>query len=156
MTIFKSIKVDSSPEQSFSTFCDQVGQWWPRAKGHSIGSDRTVNMIIEGHVGGRFYEIQDDGSEYVIGRVTEYSPPSIVAFTWRMPTWDVVTQVRILFTPEGEGTRVELEHSGWEQGAVHQDMRKRHEGGWDEVLEHYVSRTKSMREPVGLDRVRNN
>jgi uncharacterized protein YndB with AHSA1/START domain len=60
-----------------------------------------------------------------------------VAFTWRAPSWDVATQVEIRFIPDGTATRVELEHSGWEQDARLRDGRKSYDEGWDFVLGHY-------------------
>ena len=100
-------------------------------------------MFIEGRVGGRFYELYADGTEFDIGRVTTYQPPTRVAFTWRAPSWDGATQVEVHFIADGAGTRVELEHSGWEQGAKIGDARKSYEGGWDLILGHYQSRAGS-------------
>ncbi len=136
MTIRKSIRVERSPEVSFRAFCEEIGQWWP--KGPSFGGKDLKDMFIEGRVGGRFYEIYDDGSEYEIGRVTAYQPPEVVAFTWRAPSWEKATQVEVRFNPDGNGTRIELEHSGWEQDPKLQEGRKSHDGGWDFVLGHFV------------------
>jgi uncharacterized protein YndB with AHSA1/START domain len=137
MTIRKSIKVERPPELSFKAFCEEIGQWWP--KGPSFEDKHLSDMIIENRVGGRFYEKHDDGSEYEIGRVTAYQPPSIVAFTWRAPSWDVVTQVQVRFIAEGSGTRVELEHSGWEQTVATVEVGKNYDQGWDRILRLYLS-----------------
>jgi uncharacterized protein YndB with AHSA1/START domain len=142
MTIHKSIRVERPPELSFRVFCDEIGQWWP--KGPSFGGKRLTNMVIEGRVGGRLYEQHDDGSEYEIGRVTAYQPPSVVAFTWRAPSWEMPTQVEIRFIADGNGTRVELEHSGWEQAAAMLETRKNYDGGWERMLGEFLSHTKSV------------
>jgi uncharacterized protein YndB with AHSA1/START domain len=47
------------------------------------------------------------------------------------------TQVEIRFSPEREGTRVELEHSGWEQDAKIAEYRKNYDSGWQTILGHY-------------------
>ena len=133
MTIRKSIKVERSPQQSFRIFCEEIGQWWPGGFG---GPD--VKLAMETRVGGRFYETRPDGSEYEIGRVTAYQPPAVVAFTWRAPSWDRDTQVQVRFSPEGEGTLVQLEHSGWEQTPQIGETRKNYDHGWEVVLGHYV------------------
>jgi uncharacterized protein YndB with AHSA1/START domain len=138
MTIRKSIRVERSPEISFKVFCEEIGQWWP--KGPSFGGKRLTDMCIEGRVGGRFYEQYEDGTEFDIGRVTAYQPPTVVAFTWRAPSWDEATQVEVRFIAEGTGTRVELEHRGWEKDAKISDARKSYAGGWDLILGHYQSR----------------
>jgi uncharacterized protein YndB with AHSA1/START domain len=137
MTIRKSIRVERSPEVSFRAFCEEIGQWWP--KGRTFSDKILTNMIIEGRIGGRLYEIHSDGSEYEIGRVTAYQPPRVVAFSWRAPSWEMATQVEVRFIPDGSGTRVELEHSGWEQAAAMLEARKNYDGGWDRMLGHYLS-----------------
>jgi len=132
MNIRKSIRVGRPPVISFSVFCEEMGSWWPGGFG---GKDARV--FLEGWVGGRLYERRPDGTEYQIGRVTAYQPPSLVAFTWRAPSWQVDTQVEVRFEAEGIGTRVVLEHSGFDQDAATRDGYKSYEGGWDHVLQHY-------------------
>jgi Activator of Hsp90 ATPase homolog 1-like protein len=143
MTIRKSIRVERPPEVSFKAFCEEIGQWWP--KGPSFGGKHLTDMFIEGRVDGRFYERHADGTEYEIRRVTVYQPPAVVAFTWRAPmSWEVATRVEVRFIAEGTGTRVELEHTGWEQTAKILEFRKNYDSGWDMVLGHYQSHTVSL------------
>ena len=142
MTIRKSIRVERPAEIAFKVFCEEIGQWWP--KGPSFGGKIPTRMVIEGRVGGRFYQVYDDGTDYEIGRVTVYQPPSIVAFTWRAPSWDIATQVEVRFIPEGTGTRLELEHSGWEQTEKVREFRKKYDGGWETMLGHYQAHANSV------------
>ena len=137
MTIRKSIKVERPPQISFRVFCEAISEWWP--KGPSFNGKLLTGMIIDGRVGGRFYERYADGTEYEIGRVTAYQPPDLVAFTWRAPSWELPTQVEIRFNAEGSGTRVELEHSGWEQTEKIHETRKSYDSGWEFVLGHYLT-----------------
>jgi uncharacterized protein YndB with AHSA1/START domain len=134
MTIRKSIKVERPPQIAFRIFCEAIGQWWP--KGPSFKGN-LGDTILEGRIGGRFFQRYTDGTEYEIGRVTAYEPPSIVAFTWHAPSWDTTTQVEIRFSPEAGGTRVELEHSGWELSAKTRDARNNYDSGWGAILGHY-------------------
>jgi uncharacterized protein YndB with AHSA1/START domain len=134
MTIRKSIRVERPPQIAFRVFCEAIGEWWP--KGPSFKGN-LAETIIEGRVGGRFFERYTDGTEYEIGRVTAYQPPSLVSFTWRAPSWDVTTQVEIRFRAEPGGTRVELDHSGWEQSAKTRDARGNYDAGWGMILGHY-------------------
>ena len=134
MIIRKSIKVNCSPETTFKVFCEEMSEWWPGGFG---GKD--TKLYLEGRVGGRFYERRPDGTEYQIGKVTAYRPPSFVAFSWRAPSWDVDTQVEIRFTAEGTGTRLDLEHSGWEKDAKTREARNNYDGGWVTVLGHFQS-----------------
>ena len=137
MTIRKSIRVERPPAIAFIAFCEEIGQWWP--KGRSFNGKDRADMCIEGRIGGRFYERYIDGTEYDIGRVTAYQPPSLVAFTWRAPSWDRATQVEVRFLADGSGTCVELEHSGWDQDEKLGNTRKGYDGGWNVMLGHYHS-----------------
>jgi uncharacterized protein YndB with AHSA1/START domain len=135
MTIRKSIRVERPPQIAFRVFCEAIGEWWP--KGPSFNGKHLTDMTIEGRIGGRFFERYADGTEYEIGRVTAYQPPSLVAFTWRAPSWDVTTQVAIRFSAEAGGTLVELEHSGWDQSTKTRDARNNYDSGWGTILGHY-------------------
>lgn len=141
MMISKSIRVERSPEISFRVFVETIGEWWP--KGPSFNGKLLADMIIEGRIGGRFFERYADGTEYEIGRITAFQPPTLVGFTWRAPSWDRTTQVQIRFTAEGSGTRVELEHSGWEQAENLRETRKNYDQGWDLILGQYRARADS-------------
>src|SRR5438128_10470643 len=123
MTIQKSIRVERPPEISFRVFCDAIGEWWP--KGPSFNGKLLAATIIEGRIGGRFFERYADGTEYEIGRITAYEPPKLVAFSWRAPSWDRPTQVQIRFTAEGSGTRVELEHRSRDHAVNNSDSRNK-------------------------------
>jgi uncharacterized protein YndB with AHSA1/START domain len=142
MTIRKSLRVERPPEICFRVFCEAIGEWWP--KGPSFNGKVLSNMILEKRVGGRFFERYSDGSEYEIGRITAYQPPSVLGFSWRAPSWDQTTQVEVRFSPEGAGTRVELEHSGWEQAENIRETRKNYERGWDFILGHYQSHANAV------------
>jgi uncharacterized protein YndB with AHSA1/START domain len=132
MTIRKSILVARPPEVSFKVFCEDMHKWWPAGF-----SGEGSKVFLECRVGGRYYERRGDGSEYEIGRVTAYQPSSVVAFTWRAPSWDVITQVEIRFSAEAGGTRIELEHSGWEQSDKTREARTNYDSGWGRILGHY-------------------
>ena len=138
MTIRKSIRVERPPETSFRLFCEEMSQWWPG------GFGKNSKVYIEGCLGGRYYERNGDGVETEIGRVTAYEPPSLIAFTFRDPEWELPTQVTVRFTAEGNATRVALEHSGWEQNAKLSEKRKDYESGWDFVLGEYQKYLKPL------------
>lgn len=139
MKISKSIHVNRSTTDAFRLFTEQIGKWWPLKEGFSFGGERAQDIFIEGQVGGRLYERFSDGTEFEIGRVTVYEPPRLVAFTWRPPEWEGPTEVEVRFTADGQGTRLDLEHRGWEVGPKAGDQGKRYEGGWDIVLARYAS-----------------
>ncbi|HEU4481058.1 MAG TPA: SRPBCC domain-containing protein, partial [Actinomycetota bacterium] len=66
-----------------------------------------------------------------------------VVFSW-LPSLERQhpTDVEVRFESADGGTRVELEHSGWERVAEEApDLRDSYEGGWDMVLGRYASAT---------------
>lgn len=138
MTIRKSIRVECSREISFRVFCTEVSAWWPTG----FGGDGS-KVFLENRVGGRLFETRLDGTEYVIGLVSAYEPPSVVAFSWRAPSWELTTNVEVRFIADGTGTRIELEHSGFDQDEKLRDARKSYDGGWERILGYYKSRAAS-------------
>ncbi len=65
-----------------------------------------------------------------------WDPPSRFAMTWH-PGSDPAraTNVEVRFTVEGESTRVDLVHSGWEKaGDGAASRREGYSPGWDFVL----------------------
>jgi uncharacterized protein YndB with AHSA1/START domain len=135
MTIRKSIHVKRPVERTFRLFTEEIGKWWPLKEGFSFGGKRAAGIFIEGRDGGRFFERFVDGEEFDVGVVTTYAPPTRIVLTWKAPEWDAATEVEVRFSPEDDGTRVDLEHRGWERtGATGRDRRNNYDGGWNRVL----------------------
>lgn len=145
MTIHRSIKVGQPPAIAFRVFCQEISQWWPLKQGFSFGSDRVGEIVIEARTGGRFYERFADGTEFEVRKVTEYQPPAAVAFTRHSPQWEGPTIVEVPFIADGAGTRVELEHSGWDQGPKMLDASKRYSNGWDFILGQFQARVDDVK-----------
>ncbi len=144
MTIRKSIRVGRSPEVVFRVFTEEINAWWPLKEGFSFHNGRgPKDIVLEGRVGGRFFERFSDGTEFEVGRVTAYEPPKSVAFTWKDPNWEGPTEVEVRFVPDGTGTRIELEHRGWEASPTMEKAGKGYTDGWNLVLARYVSRAEA-------------
>jgi uncharacterized protein YndB with AHSA1/START domain len=97
-------------------------------------------VTFQGRVGGRVFETAPDGTEHLWGTVTEWDPPRRVAFTWHpgRPV-DSRQEVEVTFQPAGQGSRVDLVHSGWEHlGEQAVGMRAGYDTGWDFVLGRYT------------------
>lgn len=139
MTIRKSVTVRCAPEKAFRIFTGEIGRWWPLKRGFSYGRERAKDIFLDGYAGGRLYERFTDGTEFEVGRVIRCDPPRLIVFTWKSPDWEAATEVEVRFSAEPEGTRVELEHRGWEAGPKMSESGKGFAGGWDTVLEQYVS-----------------
>jgi uncharacterized protein YndB with AHSA1/START domain len=137
----RSVEVGCSVAEAFRLFTEDIDSWWPLAT-HSIGQDDAESCYFEGREGGRIFETHSDGSVHLWGTVTAWYPPERVVFTWH-PGREVSTaqEVELRFSEIQGGTRVELEHRGWESlGEKAQRTRASYETGWVPVLERYVAR----------------
>jgi uncharacterized protein YndB with AHSA1/START domain len=138
--IRKSLVVDCGVERAFDVFTRQIQTWWPLGE-YSIGGDKITDVVVEEQVGGRVFERHSDGGEGEWGRVLAWEPPNRFAMTWH-PGHDPsqATELEVRFAAEGDGTRVDLEHRGWEiLGARAPEARSGYDAGWGEVLGHYVT-----------------
>src|SRR5258708_27383925 len=140
MTIRKGIRVERSPEIVFRVFTEEIGKWWPLKEGFSFGREKAKDIFIEGRVGGRFFERFTDGTEFDVGRITAFQPPHVVAFTWKAPEWEAPTEVEVKFAPDGTGTRVEVEHRGWDAGPIMQKQGQGYSDGWGIILVRFTAR----------------
>ena len=127
--------------RAFEVFPAGAGRWWP--KSHHIGQAEMQDAVMEPRAGGRWYERGTDGSECEWGRVLAWEPPHRLVLAWQLNAdWrydpDLITEVEVRFTPDGQGTRVDLEHRGLERfGAQAEAVRGQidSEGGWPLILQ---------------------
>ena len=142
----KSIVVKAAPERAFAVFTANMGRWWLRS--HSInGGVPMKDVIIEPRVGGRWYELGEDGSQCDWGKVLAWEPPRRVLLGWQINgAWKydpaLITEVEVNFIPEDGGTRVELEHRNLERmGGAAEAVRQAVDspGGWSGLLEAFAN-----------------
>jgi hypothetical protein len=129
--------VACSAEHAFEVWTTRIGTWWPAD--HTV-SGRAERIVLQGGVGGRIYEQTQDGVEHEWGEVTRWEPPTQLAYLWHLGTErSGATEVEIQFLPQGEaGTRIEIEHRGWERlGRSGDERRDRNREGWASVLPHF-------------------
>jgi uncharacterized protein YndB with AHSA1/START domain len=145
----KSIFVNAPQARAFEVFTGGIGRWWP--KSHKIGQSDLERPVIEPFAGGRWYELDVDGSECEIGKVAAWEPPSRLLLIWQLtPEFtfdpDLVTEVEVMFAPEGEGTRVDLEHRHIERMGEKADAMRESvsgPGGWPALLQLYADEANS-------------
>jgi uncharacterized protein YndB with AHSA1/START domain len=138
----KSVRVNASPSQAFEIFTSGLGRWWPRDKG--IGQLPMKAAVMETRLGGRWYELAEDGTQTNIGKIIVWDPPHRFVVTWEInsqwkPDTTVSSEVEVQFIPEGaNATRVELEHRKFEQlGAGGESVRTAVDGGWPAMLQRF-------------------
>ena len=138
----KSVTVNAPVERAFEVFTDGLANWWPLGT-HSLGKDQIDRMVFEHRAGGRVYEILKDGSEREWADVLAYDHLSSFTLAWR--PYEVfeeraATELEVRFVREGDQTRVELEHRGWERlGDEAAESQQGYDSGWDFVLGQYVA-----------------
>lgn len=143
-----AVTVALAPEAAFELFTERFGDWWPRDS-HHISDTPTATAVLEAREGGRLYERAEDDSEQDWGYVRELERPERLLLAWHLtPEWTFdpeparATEVEVTFAPDGNGTRVTLEHRGFEvHGDAGPGMRESvgSEGGWPQLLERYRS-----------------
>lgn len=85
----QSVHVDCPIEEAFELFTERLGDWWPTRDG--------------------------DSGQRELGNVTIWDPPRRVSFTWKSLEEETVD---VMFSPDGDGTRVTLTHYGWQNASV--------------------------------------
>jgi hypothetical protein len=132
--------LDCTPEHAFAVWVDKTNLWWPAT--HTVSEAPGVRVIFEPRDGGRIFERTPSGQEHEWGHITGWDPPVRLAYTWRIRVdLEHATDVEIRFAPrEPGGTRVEIEHRGWERlGDFGPGWRDANRGGWDGVLPAYIA-----------------
>lgn len=131
----REILVEASPDRAFDLFTTRIGAWWPLVRFSVFERDNTVAFE-----GGRIIERSTDGRESVWGDVTEWDPPSALAFTWH-PGYGAEdrTDVRITFSASGDQTLVSLTHTGWERMKDPFARAAEYQNGWPAVLSGFAA-----------------
>lgn len=144
--IRKVVSVQAPPAVAWQVFTEKMGTWWP-LDAYKIGRAKAVDAVIEPRVGGRWYELGDDGSTCDWGRVLSWEPHSRLVLSWDINAdWqydpNLKTELELRFIPEGKnGTRVELEHRHLDRyGARRDEMRRIYDtqGDWGRLLESFA------------------
>lgn len=133
--VLMSVLVPLDPDEAFLHFTERMASWWPLSD-HSVFGERVESCGVEPRVGGVIWESSVDGERNVWGTVSAWDPPRRLAFSWH-PGRDASTaqEVEIRFFPDGDGTRVDLEHRGWEAlGEEAEATREGYANGWKYVL----------------------
>lgn len=138
----KSIRVNASQAHAFDVFTAGLGRWWPLD--HGVGKAPRKAVVMETRLGGRWYELAEDGTETNVGqdhRLGAAQAPFVMSWDinshWK-PDTTVGSEVEVKFIADGaNATRVELEHRKFEQLGAEggEKIRKDVDGGWPGLLE---------------------
>lgn len=135
--VIRSVYVHCEVEHAFDVFTTQLDVWWP--PGHRRFENSTLSL--EAREGGQFVERSNDGNEVLLGNVLRCERPHSIAYTWYPGAVNEPTLVEISFTPEKNGTLVEVVHSegSSELGDLWSKRAAIFSKSWDEVLPAYAA-----------------
>jgi uncharacterized protein YndB with AHSA1/START domain len=108
-------------------------------------------VVVEPRAGGRWFERAADGTECDWGGVIAYEPPARLVLAWQLDADfrydpELVTEVELRFTAEGDGTRVDLEHRDLERYGERREAVRQAiggDGGWTALLAAYAAALRS-------------
>jgi uncharacterized protein YndB with AHSA1/START domain len=144
-TATASIEVAVDPDTAFTVFTADIGVWWKRGTPYWNDAERGRELRFEPEVGGRLIEVHDQGSGegFEIGRVLVWEPGRRLVFTWRQGDWGTseTTDVEVRFEAVGQGTRVTVEHGGWDRvPSAGPGLSAGYSHGWAELLGFYAEK----------------
>lgn len=120
--------LDVDPQAAFEIFTEDVDLWWGRGPRFRWAPGREGRLRFEPGIGGRLVEAYDEAGQDVfeVGRVLAWEPAVRLVFEFRARAFEPgqTTEVEVCFEPEAAGTRVTLEHRGWD--ALSLDHPARH------------------------------
>jgi uncharacterized protein YndB with AHSA1/START domain len=135
----KAVTVAVPVERAFEVFTEEIATWWP-LRTHAVDTESPDTVVMEGRVGGRLYERTASGDEHLWGTLTAWEPPRRIVYSWHPGRGEETAQeVEITFTPEGDGTRVHVRHTGWEiLGERMDEVVASYDEGWETVIGRYA------------------
>jgi uncharacterized protein YndB with AHSA1/START domain len=114
--VLVSLRVEAPAARTFAAFTDEIGQWWRPNDLFRFTNRPGGRLAFEPDPPDRLVEISTDGERFEIGPVTIWDPPHRMAFGWRQAGFpaDRSTEVSVRFEAIGPGTRITVEHVGWD------------------------------------------
>jgi hypothetical protein len=108
--------VACTPVEAFDAWVDDIGQWWHPDYTSDPSGFRGAG--IEPRVGGRVFLVDAALGQVEWGRVLAVARGALVVHTSTLgQDPEHPSRVSVHFVPLDEGgTRVELEHGGWDEG----------------------------------------
>ena len=142
--VLKTVRVKAPVARTFEVFTSGLTRWWPH--NHGVGKKPIRKVMIEPHLGGRWLEISEDGTETSVATITLWEPPHRLVLIWQInaqwkPDKTMKSEVDVRFTADGpDATQVELLHHkfetmGAEAGA---SLRGDVDRGWPGLIEHFA------------------
>ena len=103
-----------APDTAFEVFTQEVDLWWRR--GPRFRAHQASELSFENDAHGRRLVERTPDEVFEIGRVLAWEPGKRLMLSYRQRnfTAEESTELEVRFEAHGNGTRVVLEHRGWE------------------------------------------
>lgn len=119
--VLVALRIKAAPLRVFEVFTADIGAWWKPNALFSFTPRSPGVLAFEGAgEGTRLVERLPSGKVFEIGPVRAWEPGRRLVFGWRQASFapGMDTEVEVRFEPVGldgvEGTRVTVEHRGWD------------------------------------------
>ena len=153
--VLRAASVPRPPADVFEVFTRDIGAWWP-VRTHGVFGERSGGVRF---TGSHLVETATDGTETTWAEVLAWEPPERLLLAWHpgREEGSPASRVEVRFLAEGDGTRVELRHDGWEQFGQDALRRRRHLVGpnaWGYVLDHLADVAEPREDVADLSALR--
>lgn len=136
--------VTESPARAFERFTERLGDWWPPE--FSWSGEVLEEMGMEPWEQGMLFEVGPHGFRCDWGRITTWSPPKRLVFTWQIgpnrepvPDPAMASEVEVRFDDADGGTHVSVEHRAFERhGERAETYRDGLSGAWAQILDRFA------------------
>lgn len=150
--ILVALRIAAPPELVFDAFTDDIALWWRPNALFSFTPRSPGVMTFEN---GRLVERLPTGQVFEVGKVRVWERGARLVFGWRQATFapGTDTEVEVRFEAVEAGTRVTVEHRGWDSvpaphvarhGFPDRVFLQRHGEWWRALLAGLASRTNSV------------
>lgn len=130
--IVKSVLLPLPPNTAFHLFTQRIGEWWPPDRRHTRDPHSEIFLLESG----RFYERTKEGREVDLGCVRDWRFAERILLDFFIATGpERPTEVEIVFSAQGDGTRVVVTHRPKPSSeALWTEFAPRYAQSWDAVL----------------------
>lgn len=146
-----SVRLDCPADHAFELFTEHIGRWWPLA--YTFAEGRLAAVEIRPGARGQWLERDADGRETSWGAVTEWDPPHGFTAEFAISPGRAPeppgrrSEVRFRFARENGGSRIDLEHDGFERhgeggAAMREGMASPR--GWPLILAEFARETRRI------------
>ncbi|RRN61829.1 SRPBCC domain-containing protein [Caulobacter sp. 602-1] len=150
--ILVALRIAAPPEVVFDAFTDDIALWW---RPNALFSFTPRSPGVMAFEDGRLVERLPTGQVFEVGKVRVWERGARLVFGWRQATFapGMDTEVDVRFEAVEAGTRVTVEHRGWDSVPAPHVARhsfpdgvflQRHGEWWRALLAGLASRANSV------------